>query len=82
MLWKQGKTGSHLKFGLAPLFISGSLTGDGGSRDKCWDKNLLPKSSSVPVKPANITEPMKIEEAKPKSLRGERNWQGVANQNP
>ena len=65
---KARESWSHLKFGLAPLFISGSLTGDGGSRNKCWAK-----SSSVPVKPANITEPMKIEEAKPTSLRGKRN---------
>ena len=79
MLWKQGKAGSYLKFGLAPLFIPGSLTGDRDTGDKCWDKEPTedephkPKSSSVPKKkaeaakpiPAKIAEPVKIEEAKP-----------------
>ena len=53
---KARESWSHLKLGLVPLFISGSLTGDEDTR--------------VPVKPilANITEPMKIEEAKTKIL--------------
>ena len=47
----RGESWCHLKFGSAPLFIPGSITGDRDTGDKCWDKNLLKLSLINPKVP-------------------------------